>query len=452
MSGYRRGYEDNPGMEMLNMVNMFGGAMQRGQQIEQGRMALEDEKGINAAYEHIASKIGQTGDISALDADPIMNTRHGTMAAGKFLGQRAQNETSRLQMLKAMSTADDEFYQKTFRPMAFAAQDAFKSGDMQRFGAIANELSAKSPMPYQVEAAGDGNFRVRFRSSADGGWVNTGQTMTPQQVMEQIGGIIGGEQKVLSGLNMETQVVNPRYLAAAARYRMGTIQGNAKALEDTKHWIPMSKGGKVVYAIPQNRHDDYAAAPSYRILDEHGGTSHMVGSMQELMDQGFVRADVKAKTDKVLGRGGADKAGPNTPVHTAMLNAGYVWDKNQKWYFKAGKDMDGKVQVDTTQPASMEIYDEVQRRYGVAAQRTEQNGAARNGDPLGILGKHNMKAQDGSPQRPAPPNIPSRDSNTRGGEIMGPPEKPWNQKTIYDFVDDFNSSLKNYNPGIPSGY
>lgn len=417
MSGYGRRYEDNPGMEMLQGVRMFGDAMQRGQQIEQGRMALEDEKGINAAYEHIANRVGQTGDISALDGDPIMNTRYGTMAAGKFLGQRAQNETSRLQMLKAMSAADDKFYQDTFRPLAFAAQDAFKSGDMRRFGGIVNELAAKSPMPYQVEAAGDGNFKVRFRSSADGGWVDTGQTMSPQQVMEQLGGIIGGEQKILRGATMETQIVNPRYLAAAARYRMGTIMGNAQALADPKQWIPMQKGGHIAYVIPQNRHDDYSASPSYRVLDERGGRSYMVGSMQELLDMGFVHADVKAKTDNVMGRR-TGKAGPGGGnAHIVMLNAGYVWDKNQKWYFKAGADADGKPQADYSQPAPAEAYNEAMRIAGGFAQGIGGIGVtagARGNDPAGILGQGRQAAAQRA-QRPAPPNIPQAASGLNAG-------------------------------------
>lgn len=297
---YGRGYETGDegadiAFGMMRGVRAFGDMMQQGQRIEADRMALEDEKGINAAYEHIARKVGQTGDISVLDGDPLMNTRHGTMAAGKFLGQRAQNETSRLQMLKSMEAGDDHFYRNTFRPMAFAAQEAFQKGDIQRFGAIANELSAKSPLPYRIEPTQDGNFRVRFRSSADGGWVDTGQTMTPQEVMEQIGGIIGGEQKILAGADMRTRIVNPRYLAAAARYRMGTIRSNADALADPKQWIPLTKGGHTIWAVPQNRHDDYSAAPAYRIVDEGGKMSGMVPNLDTLLQQGWGRGDVKAQ-------------------------------------------------------------------------------------------------------------------------------------------------------------
>ena len=319
---YHRGYDDNPGMEMLQGVQAFGNAMRMGQQLEQGRMVLEDEKGVNAAYEHIAGRVGQTGDISALDGDPIMNTRHGTMAAGRFLGQRAQNETSRLQMLKAMSAGDDEFYRNTFRPLAFAADEAYKAGDMQRFGAIASELSAKAPLPYKTEMDQDGSFRLLFRSDQHGGWTDTGRRLSAQDVMQEIGGIIGGEQKVLAGANMQAMITNPRFLAAAARYRMGTIQGNAETMADPNKWIPMQKGNHLVWAVPQNRHDDYSAAPSYRIVDDSGKMGGKVmGSLSELMDAGYTRADAKAKLDVLRKRALATTGHAGKPPTVAQLNA-----------------------------------------------------------------------------------------------------------------------------------
>ena len=69
---------------------------------------------------------------------------------------------------------------------------------------------------------------------------------------------------------MQMQTVNPRFLAASARYKMGTILGNAQALSDPNQWIPLTKGGKTIYVIPQNRHDDYSVGPSYRVVDDKG--------------------------------------------------------------------------------------------------------------------------------------------------------------------------------------
>lgn len=293
MTGYGR--REPTGWEMaMQGMNFLSNSMEAGQRIGENRYQADERDGVNKALEHIAGKLGSTGDISALDGDPILNTRHGTMAMGQFMQQRAGTETSRLQMLKAMEAADNQFYQNTFRPMAFAAQEAFKAGDLQRFAGIAGELSAKSPMPFRLIPEQDGNFNVEFRSDAAGGWTDTGRKLTPQQAMDEIGNIIGGEQTILAGADMQPRPVNHRFLAAAARYKMGTIAGNAQALADPKKWIPLTKGGHTVYAIPQNRHDDYSTGPSYRVLDEKGGTSAMVGSLDELMSQGYVRADVKA--------------------------------------------------------------------------------------------------------------------------------------------------------------
>lgn len=326
--GYYNGGGDD-GVEIAfnlnNGVNSMGTTMQIAQRAEAGRLELEDEKGVRAAYEHIAQTAGQNGNIAALDNDPVLNSRHGVMAMGKYMADRANSQQSRVAMLKNMEQADDLLYQNHFRPLAFAVQETFKKGDMQTFGQLAGQLSDISPFPYKYQMGQDGNFTELFRSTEDGGFVDTGHRMTPQQIMEAITGIMSGEQNILSGMNMQTRAVNPNFLAAAARYKMGTISGNAQAMADPKQWIPMQKGGHVVYAIPQNRHDDYSAAPSYRVLDERGGQSYMVGSMRDLIDQGYTRADVKAKTDKLLGRGGAGKVGPGGGnAHIAMLNVGYV--------------------------------------------------------------------------------------------------------------------------------
>ena len=412
--GYYNGGNDGVeiAMNLINGAHSMGTAMQNAQRAEAGRLELEDEKGVRAAYEHIAQTAGQNGKIAALDNDPVLNSRYGIMAMGRYMADRASAQQSRTAMLKSMEQADDALYQNHFRPLAFAAQEAFKKGDIRTFGQLAGQLSEISPFPYKYQMGKDGNFTELFRSTKDGGFIDTGQRMTPQQVMEAITGIMSGEQNILSGMDMQTRTVNPNFLAAAARYKMATIMGNAQAMADPRIWIPMQKGGHIVWAIPQNRHDDYSADPSYRVLDERSGRSYMVGSMQDLFDQGYSRADVKAKTDKMLGQVGSSKVGPGGTPHIAMLNAGYVWDKNQKWYFKAGVDADGKPQADFSQPADMELYRAIVRRYGGVAQGIDGIGVTHGtskGDPAGILGQWRQATPQGV-QRPAPPNIPRREN------------------------------------------
>lgn len=292
-----RGYGDDPWRNAMQGVGFLGNAMRIGQQIGEVRHGQDERDATNKAYEYITGKLGGSGDLSALDGDSILNTRHGVQAMGKFMLDRANTEQSRLSMLKNMEAADDQFYQNTFRPLAFEAQKAYQSGDMRRFGQIVSELSAKSPLPYRYELGQDGDFAESFRSSKEGKFIDTGERMTPQQVFEQLNGIMSGEQRVLRGADMQMQTVNPRFLAASARYKMGTILGNAQALSEPNQWIPLTKGGKTIYVIPQNRHDDYSVGPSYRIVDDKGGMGGMMGSLDDLMSQGWVRADVKAKID-----------------------------------------------------------------------------------------------------------------------------------------------------------
>ena len=302
-----RYYGNDDGMDIARNAMSFaqgiGGAMRQGPQIEKADRELANDAGIRQAYEHIASRVGQGGDISALDGDPVMNSRYGVMAMGKFMADRASSEKSRLSMLQNMAQADDTLYQQFFRPLAMTAMESYQRGDMNAFGQAVNQLSRVSPFPYQYRVGDDGNFVESFRSSKEGKFIDTGDRLTPQQAFETIRGIMSGEQKVLRGADMQTHAVNPNFLASAARYKMSTIMDNAAAMQDPSRWIPLEKNGRIIYAIPQNRHDDYSAAPSYRVLDEASGRSYMVGSMDELVNQGYVPSVVKANS-RVLQRKG----------------------------------------------------------------------------------------------------------------------------------------------------
>lgn len=170
-----RGYGDDPWRNAMQGVGFLGDAMRTGQQIGEVRHEQDERDATNKAYEYITGKLGGSGDLSALDGDSILNTRHGVQAMGKFMLDRANTEQSRLSMLKNMEAADDQFYQKTFRPLAFEAQKAYQSGDMRRFGQIVSELSAKSPLPYKYELGQDGDFAESFRSSKEGKFIDTGE-------------------------------------------------------------------------------------------------------------------------------------------------------------------------------------------------------------------------------------------------------------------------------------
>jgi hypothetical protein len=172
--------------------------------------------------------------------------------------------------------------------MAMQAKEAFGRGDMRAFGNAISELSRISPMPYKYQMGQDGNFAETFRSSKHGGYTPTGRTLTPQEAMQFLDGILAGEQKVLTGADMQVKIVNPAFLAQAAQYRLGTIMGNAEAMSDESQWIALRNSeGHTLYAIPQNRHDDYNAGVSYMVLDEENGQSGYVNSLEDLAQAGY---------------------------------------------------------------------------------------------------------------------------------------------------------------------
>ena len=405
-----KGYStDDPWRNAMVGMNFLGNAMRTGQQIGEARYEQDERDAVNKAYEYIAGKVG-TGDISALGNDPILFTRHGAQATSKFMDDRLKTESSRLQMLKNKDEANDHLYRDTLRPLAFKAQEAFKKNDMQLFGQIAGELSAKFPFPYRYNLGQDGNFIEEFRSSKAGKFIDTGERMTPQQVMDSINRMMAGEQRVLRGANMEMQYVNPDFLAAAARYQLGTIADNAAALGDSNRYITLTKNGHTIHVVPQNRHDDYSGGVNWMVLDDSGKMGGMYGSLEDLYSQGYRRLDVQAK-DAQLRRiiAGPQKEGGtglgNSAMTDALLRAGYTYDKTYKRWFKTVPDENGKLVPDMTKPLTQAEYNEIVSGLG-------------GDDPLGILPpKTNPGTKTGSGEDKGEVKLP--DKQTASGNIPG---------------------------------
>lgn len=359
-----KGYStDDPWRNAMVGMNFLGNAMRTGQQIGEARYEQDERDAVNKAYEYIAGKVG-TGDISALGNDPILFTRHGAQATSKFMDDRLKTESSRLQMLKNKDEANDHLYRNTLRPLAFKAQEAFKKNDMQLFGQIVGELSAKFPFPYRYNLGQDGNFIEEFRSSKAGKFIDTGKRMTSQQVMDSINRMMAGEQRVLRGANMEMQYVNPDFLAAAARYQLGTIADNAAALGDPNRYITLTKNGHTIRVVPQNRHDDYSGGVNWMVLDDKGEMGGMYGSLEDLLRQGYRRLDVQARDAMqrraIAGPQGAGmkeaKAERMRRFYTRAAQAGYYPDKNTGVLYKATTDMEGKMVLNYSQPMSEDMY------------------------------------------------------------------------------------------------
>lgn len=375
--------------------------------------AAEDMKGMYDEYKvrdayDVMSKAYTEGGIDALQTNPDFQDYHHAQAFGRIMKDRAASEKGRTEMLQNAKKIAEQNYNDV-RAVLMPGLEAYKSGDMNTFSASMVNASQLANMPYRIEPAGDGNFKLFFRSDAKGGWTDTGRKMTGQEVFDMGQNYLRGEISVLSGMGMKVTPYNQQQVLEGMRRAMATNDTNVENMADYSKHIPLlnSNGRIVGMAIPQNPLDGSKNTE----YDAYGMNGKPLGrfDVQGLLQRGMRFGNMVQKPE---GRGGASKAGPGGGnAHIAMLNAGYVWDKNQKWYFKAGADADGKPQADYSQPADMKLYQAMVERHGGVAQGIggiSVTAGVRGSDPVGILGQGGQAAPQGS-QRPAPPNIPSRE-------------------------------------------
>lgn len=372
----------------------------------EGVWDMYDKYKLRDAYDSIDKAFAE-GGFEAIQNNPDMQDYWHSQALGQFVKDRANNEKGRLEMLNNMDAVSDKKYQD-WRLHAMSAREAFDSGDMQQFMPLMRQLAADSPVPYRLEPDNSGNFKVLFRSDQHGGWVDTGRTMTPREAMDEVNNVLRGEQMILRGVDMKLSPANAAFTNAARKAYWGTVMGNAENRLDPKKQIPLydASGKMSGIGVIQNPVDDYNAGPKLVVFGRNGSQIGMFDGYDEAM-----RAGLSPFRPENKGRGDT-KVGPGGTPHIAMLNAGYVWDKNQKWYFKAGVDADGKPQADFSQPADMELYRAIVGRYGGVAQGIDGTGVTHGtskGDPAGILGQRRQATPQGV-QRPAPPNIPRREN------------------------------------------
>lgn len=290
-----RGYTtEDPWQNAMQGMNFLGNAMRVGQQIGEVRHEQDERDGVNKAYEYIVGKLGPSGDLSALENDPILFTRHGAQAAGKVVGDRMNTEKYRLEFFKNREAGDQKYLESFFMPQVDAAMQAFNKGDMASYSALINDVSASFPAPYKTRVRPDGNFDLLFRSDQHGDWVKK-DVMTPQEVNAQLADMMNGTQNVLMGADMKPHPVNTRLLSMMARYRMGTAKKNAENLQDPSKWLTLAKSGHTIRVVPQNRHDDYSGGVNWMVLDDSGNMGGMIGSLEDLMRQGYRPLEVQAK-------------------------------------------------------------------------------------------------------------------------------------------------------------
>lgn len=222
---------------LAGAVNNTAHAVQRG-------MDIYDEFKFRNAYDNVA-KAYEQGGLQAIESNPDMQDIHHARAIGKFMQDRANSKEGYTQMLEKANQAADAMYQD-WRTRAIPVAQAYSNGDLEAYNKGMVDLVANSPMPYRLEADGNGNFRELFRSDKDGGWAATGRTITGEQAFQQLHGILSGEQMILRGADMQVVPDNPQFRMGVSRSMLATNATNAENMWDLKKHIPLyDKGGNM---------------------------------------------------------------------------------------------------------------------------------------------------------------------------------------------------------------
>lgn len=272
-----------------------------------GAWSLYDKSRLRSAYDDVSAAFKQ-GGFEAIQNDPDMQDYWHAQAVGQFVKDRAGTEQGRLDMLKRMEAVSDKLYQD-WRVQAARAEDAYKAGNMQQFMPFMQQLSNITPGPHRLEATGDGNFKVLFRSDQHNGeFVETGQTLTPQQTMEMMRAIKNGESYILKGIDGKMHPTNPIFHAEAARKWWGTVMGNSEnRLDPSKQRQLYDAAGRFAgIAILQNSHENYDQPGYFEVFDRRGKKVGTAQGVDGLLRMGF---SPFAPQKTTRGSGGGDTRG-----------------------------------------------------------------------------------------------------------------------------------------------
>lgn len=272
-----------------------------------GAWSLYDKSRLRSAYDDVSAAFKQ-GGFEAIQSDPDMQDYWHAQAVGQFVKDRAGTEQGRLDMLKRMEAVSDKLYQD-WRVQAARAEDAYKAGNMQQFMPFMQQLSNITPGPHRLEATGDGNFKVLFRSDQHNGeFVETGQTLTPQQTMEMMRAVKNGESYILKGIDGKMHPTNPIFHAEAARKWWGTVMGNSEnRLDPSKQRQLYDAAGRFAgIAILQNSHENYDQPGYFEVFDRRGKKVGTAQGVDGLLRMGF---SPFAPQKTTRGSGGGDTRG-----------------------------------------------------------------------------------------------------------------------------------------------
>lgn len=211
---------------------------------------MYDEYKVRDAYDEM-SKVYAEGGMDALQNNPNFQDYHHAQALGRIMNDRAKSEKGQLEIRQNAMKMAEQNYLDT-RAALLPGLEAFKSGDMNAFNNSMVNASKISNLPYMVEPQQDGTYKLLFRSSEEGKFVDTGRKLSAAEV-NQIGQeYLRGEVNILRGAGMQLSPINERQMLYNARSYMASSDSN-RQFRDIENHVPLydANGRYVGNAIKQ---------------------------------------------------------------------------------------------------------------------------------------------------------------------------------------------------------
>lgn len=211
---------------------------------------MYDEYKVRDAYDEM-SKVYAEGGLDALQNNPNFQDYHHAQALGRIMNDRANSEKGQLEIRQNAMKLAEQNYLDT-RAALLPGLEAFKNGDMNAFNNSMVNASKISNLPYMVEPQQDGTYKLLFRSSEEGKFVDTGRKLSAAEV-NQIGQeYLRGEVNILRGAGMQLSPINERQMLYNARSYMASSDSN-RQFRDIENHVPLydANGRYVGNAIKQ---------------------------------------------------------------------------------------------------------------------------------------------------------------------------------------------------------
>lgn len=373
--------EATPGERMLDMTGKF---LTQWNTVD----AYQDKQNLEAAHNNLIGKIQQRGgDINSIDFNDI-NNLYDWQAYGLMRKQDSENKKNDQQAYASMLNKMNMQYSNEIYPHIRNALESYNQGNIDAFSQSVEAVSNSLALPFRYKY--DPNtkqFTEFFRSDQAMGFAPTGRTYSSEQVRDIFDGVARGTMPVAAGVGQQ-MYVNPSVSALFLRGMQATDEGNVASALQPKQMI--GPDGRTYLASVQNPLFDKTSNRSlhnlgstFVVFDPQTGQKVGVMNSAQATQGGFRWAD-QQDMQNIQATNTLNRAiqhgewGPEVDpyTHQAMTGAGYIWNKDNRAYYKGVLTDDGKVVIDPQQAASRELWDAFRQR------RAGGGGI----DPLGLHG------------------------------------------------------------------